>query len=95
KLLLENPAIAKSMAYHDGVNFARRITCDTYVCTGFADESCYPSNVFSMFNAIPATTHKYMSTNPFTGHFGTTRNTEGDKRLSEGFNTVTVLQDPL
>ena len=94
-LLLENPAIAKSMAYHDGVNFARRITCDTYVCTGFADESCYPSNVFSMFNAIPSTTHKYMSTNPFTGHFGTTRNTEGEKRLSAGFNTVTVLQDPL
>ena len=95
KLLLENPAIAKSMAYHDGVNFAKRITCDTYVCTGFADESCYPSNVFSMFNAIPATTKKFMSTNPFTGHFGTTRNTQGDKRLSAGFNTVTVLQDPL
>ena len=29
KILLENPAIAKSMAYHDGVNFAKRITCET------------------------------------------------------------------
>ena len=83
------------MAYHDGINFARRITCETYVCTGFSDESCYPSNVYSMFNAIPATTKKFMSTNPFTGHFGTTRNTAGEKRISEGLNTVTVLQDPL
>ena len=95
KLLLENPALAKSMSYHDGVNFAKRVTCETYVCTGFADESCYPSNVYSMFNAIPASTKKFMSTNPFTGHFGTTRNTAADKRISEGFNTVTVLQDPI
>lgn len=95
KQLLENPALAKSMAYHDGINFARRITCETYVCTGFSDESCYPSNVYSMFNAIPATTKKFMSTNPFTGHFGTTRNTAGEKRISEGLNSVTVLEDPL
>ena len=32
KLLLENPALAKSMSYHDGVNFAKRVTCETYVC---------------------------------------------------------------
>ncbi len=93
-LLLDNPAILKSLSYHDGVNFARRITCETYVCTGFADETCYPSNVFSMYNAL-ATQNKFMSTNPFTGHFGTTRNTEGDKRLSRALNTVTVLQDPI
>ncbi len=67
---------------------------NTYVCTGFADESCYPSNVYSMFNAIPATTKKFMSTNPFTRHFGTTRNTAAEKRLSQYLNTVTVLQDP-
>ena len=94
-ILRNNPFIANSMAYHDGVNFARRITCEVYVCTGFADESCYPSNVISMFNAIPSTTRKFISTNPFTGHFGTTRNTAADKRLKEGFNTVTVLQDPM
>ena len=33
--VLENPALAKSMSYHDGVNFAERVTCETYVCTGF------------------------------------------------------------
>ncbi len=93
-LLIDNPEILKSVSYHDGVNFARRINCETYVCTGFADETCYPSNVFSMYNALAAK-HKYMSTNPFTGHFGTTRNTEGEKRLSKALNTVTVLQDPV
>ena len=94
KLLLDNPEMLKSVSYHDGVNFARRITCETYVCTGFADETCYPSNVYSMFNAL-ATENKTMSTNPFTGHFGTTHNTEGDKRLCNFFKTNIILQNPI
>ncbi len=31
-----------------------------------------------------------MSTNPRTGHYGTTKNTADDKRLSDIFRSVTV-----
>jgi cephalosporin-C deacetylase len=85
-----DPRRAVTLAYHDGVNFAPLIRCDIYVCTGFADESCTPSSVFSFYNALPATTKKFMSTNPSTGHYGTTKNTVGDERLSEIFRSVTV-----
>jgi len=85
-----DPRRAVTLAYHDGVNFAPRIQCDIYVCTGFADELCTPSSVFAFYNALPATTKKFMSTNPTTGHYGTTKNTAGDKRLSDIFRSVTV-----
>ena len=85
-----DPRRALTLAYHDAVNFAPRIQCDIYVCTGFADESCTPSSVFAFYNALPAATRKFMSTNPSTGHYGTTRNTAGDERLSEIFRSVTV-----
>lgn len=85
-----DPRRAATLAYHDAVNFAPRITCDIYVCTGFADELCTPSCVFAFFNALPATTRKYMSSNPRTGHYGTTRNRAGDERLSDVFRSVTV-----
>jgi cephalosporin-C deacetylase len=85
-----DPRRAATLAYHDAVNFAPRITCDVYVCTGFADELCTPSSVFAFFNALPATTRKCMSSDPRTGHYGTTRNTAGDERLSDVFRSVTV-----
>ncbi len=88
-----DPRRAVTLAYHDGVNFAPRIACDIYVCTGFADELCTPSSVFAFYNALPATTRKFMSSNPCTGHYGTTRNTAGDKRFSDLFRSVTVLHD--
>ena len=88
-----DPRRAVTLAYHDGVNFAPRIKCDIYVCTGFADELCTPSSVFAFYNALPATTKKFMSTNPSTGHYGTTKNTAGDKRLSDIFRSVTVLHN--
>jgi len=81
---------AVTLAYHDGVNFAPRIECDIYVCTGFVDERCTPSSVFAFYNALPATTKKFMSTDPCTGHYGTTKNTAGDKRLLDIFRSVTV-----
>lgn len=81
---------ALTLAYHDGANFAPRIECDVYVCTGFTDESCTPSGVFAFYNALPAATRKFMSTNPSTGHYGTTKNTAGDERLSDIFRSVTV-----
>jgi cephalosporin-C deacetylase len=85
-----DPRRAVTLAYHDAVNLAPRIQCDIYVCTGFADESCTPSSVFAFYNALPATTQKFMSTNPGTGHYGTTRNTAGDERLADMFRSVTV-----
>ncbi|MGI6419101.1 MAG: acetylxylan esterase [Thermoguttaceae bacterium] len=85
-----DPRRAVTLAYHDGVNFAPRIKCDIYVCTGFADELCTPSSVFAFYNALPATTKKFMSTNPSTGHYGTTKNTAGDRRLLDIFRSVTV-----
>lgn len=88
-----DPRRAVTLAYHDGVNFAPRIKCDIYVCTGFADELCTPSGVFAFYNALPAGTKKFMSSNPSTGHYGTTRNTAGDKRLQDAFRSVTVFHD--
>lgn len=85
-----DPRRAVTLAYHDGVNFAPLIQCDIYVCTGFADESCTPSSVFAFYNALPAATTKFMSTHPGTGHYGTTKNTAGDERLSAIFRSVTV-----
>ena len=77
-------------AYFDCVNFAPMIKCETYVCTGFTDELCPPSNVYSFYNALPATTKKVMTTNPRTGHYGTTRNVQGDERLQKLMNSVKV-----
>jgi len=88
-----DPRRAVTLAYHDGVNFAPRIKCDIYVCTGFADELCTPSGVFAFYNALPATTNKFMSSNPSTGHYGPPKNTAGDKRLSDVFRSVTVFHD--
>lgn len=88
-----DPRRAVTLAYHDGVNFAPRIKCEIYVCTGFADELCIPSGVFAFYNALPAATAKFMSSNPKTGHYGTTRNTAGEKRLPDVFRAVTVLHD--
>ena len=85
-----DPRRAVTLAYQDGVNFAPRIKCDIYVCTGFADELCTPSSVFAFYNALPATTKKFMSTTPSTGHYGTTKNTAGNKRLLDIFRSVTV-----
>ena len=76
--------------YFDLVNLAPMIKCETYVCTGFSDELCPPSNVFAFYNAIPATTKKLMSTNPFTGHYGTTANPKADRRLNELRRAVRV-----
>jgi cephalosporin-C deacetylase len=85
-----DPRRAVTLAYHDGVNLAPLIQCDIYVCTGFVDDRCTPSSVFAFYNALPATTKKFMSTNPSTGHYGTTKNTAGDERLSDIFRSVTV-----
>ncbi len=77
-------------AYYDLVNLAPRIKCETFVCTGFTDELCPPSNVYAFYNALPDSTPKVMSTNPRTGHYGTTSNVRGNARLEQLFRSIVV-----
>ena len=86
KRLKEHSELVEAGFYYDAVNFGRRIRCETFVSTGFTDESCYPSNVFAFYNAIPATTKKSMTTDPRTGHFNTTGKTNGDSRVEAIFD---------
>ena len=83
KRLREHPELVEAGFYYDAVNFARRIKCETFVFTGFADESCYPSNVFAFYNAIPATTKKSITTDPRIGHFNTVLPAAAAARLKE------------
>ena len=80
--------------YYDAVNFGKRIKCEVHVCTGFTDESCYPSNVYAFYNAIPGTTRKSITTNPRTGHFNTTKNASGDSRVAEIFRSTEISELP-
>ncbi|MDD5728930.1 MAG: acetylxylan esterase [Victivallales bacterium] len=86
------PEWLQCTAYYDGVNFAPRIRCEIHCCTGFVDTACPPSNVMAFYNALPKKTVKSMSTNPRTGHFGTTKDVKGDKRLAEYFANAVVQQ---
>ena len=92
--LKAHPEYLETGFYYDTVNFGKRIKCETFVCTGFADELCPPSNVYAFYNAIPATVKKSMSTNPFTGHYGTTRNVKGNERLRKMFRQVIINATP-
>ena len=76
------------VSYFDIVNLASLTKCEVFVCTGFADETCPPSNVFTYYNALKC--KKGISTNPFTGHFGTTKNIKGNKKLEELVGSITV-----
>ena len=92
--LKADPKYIEMGFYYDAVNFAKRIKCPVYVCTGFADETCFPSNVYAFYNAIPATTPKTMTTNPRTGHFGTTKNVGGDEQVKKLFRAVIISELP-
>ena len=90
----ETPEIFRETAYFDMVHFAQNIKCEVFFCTGFADELCPPSNVFAIYNGLPASTRKIMTTNPRTGHYGTTKNIKGNARLVEFFKQTTVRTYP-
>jgi len=92
--LKEHPELLEAGFYYDTVNFGRRIKCEVHVCTGFTDESCYPSNVYAFYNAIPGTTRKTITTDPRTGHFNTTKNVKGDSRVSEIFRSTEISELP-
>ena len=62
-----------------------QIRCECYFCTAFADEVCTPSNVFSAYNNVSAGVQKVMTTNPRTGHYGTTKDYRADWRFDKFF----------
>ncbi len=61
-------AAAKVMPYYDNANFARRITCETWIATGLLDNTCPPSGVCAVYNALPAGTKKDLYLDPKAGH---------------------------
>ena len=87
-------AVRKQLAYHDAGNFMRFIKCESYFCTGFADELCTPSGVYASYNNVPATTKKVMFTNVRTGHYGTTRDLKAAGRIAEFFRATEVMPVP-
>ena len=84
------PAIRKTLNYYDVVNLASLIRCEVFFCTGFADELCPPSNVIAAYNNLPEGTPKSFTSNPTTGHFGTTVNVKGNQWLEKFFQNVKV-----
>lgn len=83
-------AATEAMAYYDPTSFASRIKCEVFVCTGFTDETCHPSGVWVFYNNLPPDTRKTMSTDPVSGHYGTTKNLKGENRLRQLFSSITV-----
>ena len=84
------PATRKALNYYDVVNLASLIRCEVFFCTGFADELCPPSNVIAAYNNLPEGTRKSFTSNPATGHFGTTVNVKGNQWLEKFFQNVKV-----
>lgn len=60
--------ILETAAYYDNNNFARRISCEIIMTTGFADFVCPPTSVYTAFHNIPESTEKSLCTNPLDGH---------------------------
>lgn len=48
------PAKIATTAYYDAVNFAKRVRVPTHVVLGYNDETCPPTSIYSMWNALQA-----------------------------------------
>ncbi|NPD81541.1 prolyl oligopeptidase family serine peptidase [Prevotella sp. PINT] len=46
------PEKIKVMAYYDVVNFARQITCPTYMTWGYNDNTCPPTTSYAVYNVL-------------------------------------------
>ncbi|UKM64105.1 acetylxylan esterase [Flavobacteriaceae bacterium GSB9] len=57
----------ETAAYFDIVNFAKKITVPGFYSTGYNDNTCSPTSVFSAFNAISAP--KQIVITPISGHW--------------------------
>ena len=68
----KSPEALLAQSYYDCINFAPMINCPVFISTGGTDELCPPSNVFVVFNSLPAATRakSKMFFNPGAGHYG-------------------------
>jgi cephalosporin-C deacetylase len=64
----EVDAVARTLAYVDGVNFASRARIPAWFSTALMDPVCKPSTVFGAFHAYAG--EKHMRIWPFNGHEG-------------------------
>ena len=87
----KSPAALKAQSYYDCVNFAPMIKCPVFISTGGTDELCPPSNVFSVFNALPEATKakSQMFFNPAVGHYGQI-NESANPRIRKLLNSVVI-----
>ena len=60
--------VFSTLAYFDGVHFARRLKAESLWSTALMDEICPPSTVFAAYNAAPAA--KAIHVYRFNGHEG-------------------------
>lgn len=70
-------AVLETLAYFDGVNFARRATAPAWFTVALMDEVCKPSTVFGAFNAYAGP--KRIEVFPFNGHEGGGAQSEGEQ----------------
>ncbi|MFV0365040.1 MAG: acetylxylan esterase [Mangrovibacterium sp.] len=56
-----------TLSYYDVVNFAKRVNVPGFYSTGFNDNTCCPTSVFSVFNSISAPKELYIT--PPCGHW--------------------------
>lgn len=67
-------AVFRTLAYHDGVSFARRATAPALFSVGLRDDTCPPSTVFAAYNHYAALAERRPATEiavyPFNKHEG-------------------------
>jgi len=82
--------VAQTLAYFDGVNFARRASAPAWFTVALMDEVCKPSTVFGAFNAYEGP--KHIEVFPFNGHEGGAAQTDADniRILHEVFEDADV-----
>ena len=48
----DSEASIRTMAYYDVVNFARYVTCPTFLTWGFNDDTCPPTTSYAVWNTL-------------------------------------------
>lgn len=61
--------VMRTLAYFDGVNFARKITIPTLVSVALMDDTVLPSSVYGAYHALAAQDRE-LSVYPYNGHEG-------------------------
>lgn len=77
----DDPEVAKTAAYYDNANFAKRVKCPINVNTGLFDTTCVPTSVMAVYNSIPETTQKWLTIVPDGKHDASHK--PGNKRRND------------